>query len=76
MEARTVHLIVLDTMADWEPALAIAGIGNPEFQKSPGAYRVKTVGLTRDPVRTMGGVAIVPEMTMDELRESLGVQND
>jgi putative intracellular protease/amidase len=68
MEARTVHLIVLDTMADWEPALAIAGIGNPEFQKNPGAYRVKTVGPTRDPVRTMGGVTIVPEMALDELR--------
>ena len=67
MEQRTVHLFVLDTMADWETGFAIAGINNPEYQKSPGAYRVTTVGATRDPVRTMGGVTIVPEMAVGEL---------
>ena len=68
MEQRTVHLFVFDTMADWEPGFAIAGINNPEYQKNAGAYRVKTVGPTRDPVVTMGGVTVVPEMALDELR--------
>jgi putative intracellular protease/amidase len=67
MEQRTVHLFVLDTLADWETGFAIAGINNPEYQKNPGAYGVKTVGATRDPVRTMGGVTIVPEMAAGEL---------
>lgn len=68
METRTVHLLVLDTMADWETGFAIAGINNPEYQKNPDAYRVKTVGPTRDPVRTMGGMTVVPEMALDELK--------
>lgn len=68
MEPRTVHLFVLDTMADWETGYAVAGIGgNTEFQRNPGMYRVRTVGVTRDPVRTMGGVTLVPDLALDEL---------
>jgi putative intracellular protease/amidase len=68
MEQRTVHLFVLDTLADWETGYAVAGIGgNTEYQRNPGMYRVRTVGATRDPVRTMGGVAIVPDLALDEV---------
>lgn len=67
MEPRTVHLYVLDTMADWETGYAIAGINQPMFQANPGRYVVRTVGPTRDPVRTMGGVAILPDLVLDEL---------
>jgi len=61
-----VHLFVLDTMADWEPAFAIAHINRP----APGIaskYRVKTVGIDRKTVRSMGGLAIKPDMSLDEL---------
>jgi putative intracellular protease/amidase len=67
MEPQTVHLFVLDTMADWETGYAVAGINQPAFQARPGRYRVRTVGPTRDPVRTMGGIAIVPDLALDEL---------
>ena len=40
-------------------AFAIAGINNPQFQRKPGRYRVVTVGLTTQPVTTMGGVRIL-----------------
>lgn len=68
MERQTVHLFVMDTMSDWEPGYAVAGINQPTFQQHPGRYTVRTVGPTRDPVRTMGGIAIVPDMALDELR--------
>ena len=67
MEQQTVHLYVPDTMADWEPGYAIAGINQPMYQAVPGRYRVRTVGATRDPVRTMGGVTILPELALEEL---------
>lgn len=67
METQTVHLFVLDTMADWETGYAVAGINQPTFQARPGRYRVRTVGPTRDPVRTMGGVTILPDLALDEL---------
>jgi putative intracellular protease/amidase len=68
MEQQTVHLFVLDTMADWETGYAIAGINQPMYQLNPGRYTVRTVGPTRDPVRTLGGISIVPDMALAELR--------
>jgi putative intracellular protease/amidase len=62
-----VHLFVLDTMADWEPGHAISGINQPAYQARPGRYGVRTVGATREPVRTMGGVTITPDLALDEL---------
>lgn len=68
MTQQTVHLFVLDTMADWEAGYAVAGINQPMFQTNPGRYVVRTVGATRDPVRTMGGVTILPDLALEELR--------
>jgi putative intracellular protease/amidase len=67
METRTVHLYVLEGLADWEPGYAIAGINTPEFQKQPGRYRVVSVGKTRDPIKTAGGLTIVPDITLEQL---------
>jgi putative intracellular protease/amidase len=63
----TVHLFVLDTMADWEPGYAVAGLNNPEGQKTPGRYEVRTVATRRDPVTTIGGVRIQPDLTLDQV---------
>ncbi len=63
---KDVHLFVLDTMADWEPAFAIAHINRP----APGVaseFRVKTVGIDRKMIRSMGGINIQPDMSLDEL---------
>lgn len=67
MRQLAVHLFVFDSMADWEPALAVAAINNPQFQQAPGRFRVVTVGLTREPVTTMGGIRILPETTLAEI---------
>jgi putative intracellular protease/amidase len=67
MEQMAVHLFVLDTMADWEPGYALAGINQPAYQANPGRYVVRTVGATRDPVHTMGGVTILPDLALEEL---------
>jgi putative intracellular protease/amidase len=67
MSPRTVHLFVLDTLADWETGYAVAGINQPAFQVAPGRYIVQTVGPTRAPVRTLGGLTIVPDLALEEL---------
>ncbi|MEE2059972.1 DJ-1/PfpI family protein [Rhodococcus artemisiae] len=67
---RTVHLALYDTLADWEYGYAVAGINDPEFQKRPGHFTVATVGATRDPITTKGGLRIVPDLTLDEIRPS------
>jgi putative intracellular protease/amidase len=63
----TVHLHVFDGFADWEAAFAIAGINNPQYQREPGRWRVRTVGETRAMVRSMGGVAVLPDLGLQEL---------
>jgi putative intracellular protease/amidase len=67
MKQKTVHLFVFDTLADWEPGFAIAGLNNPDFQAQPGRYHVATVGLSTAPVVTAGGVTILPDLALDEL---------
>ncbi|MBH0778142.1 type 1 glutamine amidotransferase family protein [Nocardia bovistercoris] len=67
MATKTVYTAVYDTLADWEVGAAIAHIGKPEWQVAPGTFRLRTVGRTRDPIRTMGGVHITPDIALDEL---------
>ncbi|HZR43274.1 MAG TPA: type 1 glutamine amidotransferase family protein [Ktedonobacteraceae bacterium] len=67
MEPQTVHFFVFDTLSDWEPTYAIAAINDPTFQAQPGRYRVKTVGVSAEPVKTIGGVTILPDLSLNEL---------
>ena len=67
MKPQTVHMYVFDTLADWEPGFAIAGLNNPAFQTQPGRYRVATVGVSKAPVVTIGGVTILPDLALEEL---------
>lgn len=62
-----VHLFVFDGFADWEPAYAVAGIRQPDFQRQPGRYEVKTVALAQTSMRSMGGLAVLPDMLMGAL---------
>ncbi|GAA1672962.1 type 1 glutamine amidotransferase family protein [Glycomyces endophyticus] len=62
-----VHTAVYDTMADWEVGFATAHINNDEWQVEPGRYRVVTVGASREPVTSMGGLRITPDIALDDL---------
>lgn len=67
MRQQDVHLLVFDSLSDWEAGYAIAGINNPQFQKNPGSYRVRSVAIRRTPVVSMGGIRIQPDLALDEL---------
>ncbi len=58
---KTTYLLVFDGLSDWEPGLALA-----EINKS-NEYQVKTVGFNREIIKTMGGVSIVPDFTIDTI---------
>ena len=68
MTTSTVHVAVFDTFADWETGYATAHICRSSWQREPGRYSVITVGPSREPVTTMGGMRITPGITLDELR--------
>ncbi|MET9434009.1 DJ-1/PfpI family protein [Streptomyces sp. NPDC006551] len=59
--ARTVHLAVYDTLADWEPGHATAWLARA-------GHEIRTVGPTTDPVTTIGGMRIVPDLALEDLR--------
>jgi putative intracellular protease/amidase len=61
MPEKAVYLFVVEGFADWEPAHAVAEL------RRYGKYRVETVGLTRDPVESMGGIRVLPSKTVDEV---------
>jgi putative intracellular protease/amidase len=67
MKQQIVHLFVFDTLSDWEPGYAVAGLNNPAFQAQPGRYRVATVAASKAPIVTIGGVTILPDLALDEL---------
>jgi putative intracellular protease/amidase len=67
MESCTVHLFVFEGMADWEAAFAVSCIQNPQYQLNPGRFRVVTAARFHAPIRTMGGVRILPDMNVDEV---------
>ena len=68
MKKQTVHLFVFDTMSDWEYGYLIAGINNPQFQRTPGQFKVRTVSLSEKPITTMGGLRITSDLTLDRLK--------
>jgi putative intracellular protease/amidase len=63
----TVHLAVFDTLADWEAGLAVAHLNRPLWHRTPGRFRVATVGPSTAPVTTAGGVRILPDIALADL---------
>jgi putative intracellular protease/amidase len=68
MSTKHVHVAVFDTLADWEIGYATSHIQRPDWQRAPGTYDVVTVGPSTAPVTTMGGLRIVPDMALADLR--------
>ncbi len=67
MRPESVHLFVFDTLADWEPGFAIAGINSPQFQRVPGRYQVCTISVGGGPVTTAGGLRIQPDTALEDV---------
>jgi putative intracellular protease/amidase len=65
---RIVHLAVYDTMADWETGYVAAFINSPWWAGQDWPWRIRTVGATTEPITTLGGVRIVPDVALDALR--------
>ena len=59
---RKAYLLVFDGFADWEPAPAFC-----QVNKS-GRFEVRTVGFSRAQITSMGGLRIVPDLMIDEVR--------
>jgi putative intracellular protease/amidase len=61
MGERSTAVLVFDGFADWEPAFALTGL------RQWGKRAVTTVGYSRAPVTSMGGLTVVPGRELSEL---------
>lgn len=64
---KIVYLYVFDTMADWEIGYLTAEINSGRyFRKGIPKLKIVTVGLTKDPITTMGGIKLLPEIKLED----------
>ena len=64
----TIYVYVLDTLADWELGYVTPELNSGRFFKK-GAPRVslKTVSASKEPIKTMGGLTIVPDCLIEDI---------
>lgn len=53
---KTCYLFVFEGFADYETSVAAAGITNSN------QYQVRTIGIKKDPVRSMSGLTVIPDL--------------
>jgi putative intracellular protease/amidase len=65
MNTRTAHLALYDTLADWEAGHLLAELRTGRFTGT--SFDVVTVAESGEPITTMGGVRMVPDMLLADL---------
>lgn len=64
----TIYVYTLDTMADWEIGYVTAELNSGRFfKKDAPDVSVKTVGISKEPVKTMGGLTVLPDCVVDDI---------
>ena len=64
-----VFLYVLDTLADWEISFLIAEINSGRYlKKNIEKPQIMKVGNDLSPIKTMGGIEIVPDIDVDNMK--------
>lgn len=62
-----VYLYVFDTMSDWEIGYVAAELNSGRyFREGLAPAKIVTVGIEKNPVTTMGGLKIMPDLTVEE----------
>lgn len=66
---KKIYMYLLDTMADFEHGYVLQGL---TLQKmlSKQEYELCTVATSREPIRTVGGMTLIPDIALDELDEN------
>lgn len=66
MHTKKVYLYVFDTMSDWEVGYLIAELNSGRyFKKELAPLEVVAVGVDKNPITTMGGLKILPSISID-----------
>ncbi|MEG1947426.1 MAG: type 1 glutamine amidotransferase family protein [Lachnospiraceae bacterium] len=66
----TIYVYILDTLADWELGYVTSELNSGRFFKKDAPHiALKTVSCSKskEPIRTMGGLTIVPDCFIDDM---------
>ena len=63
---KTIYLYLLDTMADWEHGYLLQALSLQNMTKAH-QLTVKTVGRTKQVIKTAGSLTLIPDVTLDEV---------
>ncbi|TLG75286.1 type 1 glutamine amidotransferase family protein [Culicoidibacter larvae] len=61
-----VLLVITDEYADWEAAMLAAAIDS-KADDGTQKYFIKTVSLTHDPIRSIGGFTVLPDYSVEDV---------
>lgn len=68
---KTIYLYVLDTLADWEIGNILQIVSMQSMLlKQEAKFNLKTVALTRDPIKTLGGLTLIPDCSLQEIDDT------
>ncbi len=63
----TIYLYVFDTMADWEIGYLTAELNSGRYyKKGLSPSKIVTLGVEKNPVTTMGGLKILPDIKLED----------
>ena len=62
---RTAHVALYDTLADWEIGYLLVELRTGRFTDEP--WQIVTVAASAEPITTMGGLRIVPDLVLTDL---------
>ena len=65
MSTSTAHVAIYNALADWEVGYLLVELRTGRFTGKP--WNIVTVAESREPITTMGGVRILPDMLLDDL---------
>ncbi len=66
---KIIYIYVLDTLADLEIGYILQGINMQNMLKEA-KYVVKTVGRTKDSIKTLGGLTLTPDCSLEEISDN------
>ena len=66
---KIIYIYVLDTLAEWEIGYVLQAISMQNMLKET-KYLIKTCGRTKDAIKTLGGLTLIPDCSMDEIKEN------
>lgn len=66
---KNIYMYILDTMADWESGYLLQALTLQKMLPEQ-KYQFNTVAFSKQPIKTAGGITLVPDISIDQMEVS------